>query len=109
MRCLLSPSSPRRASEPRSCLHSAVVTVFCPLRLRLDADPRSLDVCSRLLLRAVAVDCLPAALLLQRTLLIAAVLSSFLLLSASTALPRDCTVYSLSLLRCVRAVCSNFL
>ena len=82
--------------------------VFCPLRLRLDADPRSLDVCSRLLLRAVAVDCLPAALLLQRTLLIAAVLSSFLLLSASTALPRDCTVYSLSLLRCFRAVCFNF-
>jgi hypothetical protein len=72
----------------RSCLHSAVATVFCPLRLCLDADPRSLDVCSRLLLRAVAVDCLPAALLLRRTQLIAAYLLSFLLLSASTALPR---------------------
>ena len=99
--------------------HSAVTTVICPLRLRLDADPRSLDVCSRLLLRAVAVDCLPAALLLRRTQLTAVVLLSFLLLSESTALPRLHRLQSLAvavvafarplvpLLRCFRAVCFN--
>ncbi len=59
--------------------------------MRLDADPRSLDVCRRLLLRAVAVDCLPAALLL----------------SDSTALPRRAIApFAVSRRRC-RRLCAT--